>query len=138
MKNLIVASFGLVFFACAAARDKKALEEDTLSFESQEDSALFSEIDAMFKTVEAKVIYEPFVNKAGKLIEGVGDYFLVYDNQNWFIKFSAGSVLREDIAKLKDQTATFSLAEMEGLWDTDDPNVQSRIGKYVIIYEIVK
>lgn len=88
------------------------------------------------KEVEAKVIYVPFVNKAGKLIEGAGDYFLVYDGLEWFIKFSAGNVLRTDIEKLLDKTAKFRLTEHDGLWDTNDPGVQSRIGKYVAVYSI--
>jgi hypothetical protein len=136
MKNVVVVSLGFLLFACGTAREKEAPDAEASAM-IEDDTVLFSEIEAMFKTVEAKVIYEPFVNKAGKLIEGGGDYFLVYDNQNWFIKFSAGKVLREDIAKLKDQNATFSIAEMEGLWDTDDPTIQSRIGKYVAVYEIV-
>jgi hypothetical protein len=86
--------------------------------------------------VEAKVTYQPFVNKAGKTIEGAGDYFLVYEGEEWFIKFSEGNVLREDVAKYLDQTAHFTLVEREGLWDTDDPKVQSRIGKYVVVYLI--
>lgn len=89
------------------------------------------------KIVEARVKYVPFVNKAGKEIEGVGDLFLIYDGQEWFIKFSAGSVMRETVEKLIDQTARFSLAEQEGLWDTDNPEVQSRIGKYVAVFEIL-
>jgi hypothetical protein len=89
------------------------------------------------KIVEAKVKYVPFVNKAGKEIEGVGDLFLVYDGQEWFIKFSAGNVMREDVEKLIDKTARFSIIEQEGLWDTDNPEVQSRIGKYVAVFEIL-
>ena len=89
------------------------------------------------KKVEAKVIYVPFVNKAGKEIDGAGDFFLVYEGQEWFIKFSAGNVMREDVEKLVDQTARFSLAEQEGLWDTDNPEVQSRVGKFVVLFEIL-
>lgn len=89
------------------------------------------------KKGEAKVSYVPFVNKAGKEIDGAGDFFLVYEGQEWFIKFSAGNVMREDVEKLVDQTARFSLAEQEGLWDTDNPEVQSRVGKYVVLFEIL-
>lgn len=89
------------------------------------------------KTVTAKVIYEPFINKAGKVIEGVGDYFLIYDDIQWFVKFSESQIKPEQLRNLIDQNTTFELMEMEGLWDTDDPNVQSRIGKYVAILQII-
>jgi len=96
-------------------------------------------IDAStMKTVQAKVTYKPFVNKAGKTIPDAGDYFLLYDNYEWFIKFSAGNVLRTDIEKLLDQTTTFKVFELEGLWDTNDPTIQSRVGKYVSIHEIIQ
>lgn len=89
------------------------------------------------KQVEAKVIYVPFENKAGRLIEGVGDYFLVYENSEWFVKFDCSDGADPgDLKPLIDQTAKFSLTEREGQWDSDDPNVQSRIGKYVCIHAI--
>jgi len=136
MKRCAIAFIGLLFIACGTAREKDAADVADLELKPEEDT-LLTQLDAMFKTVEAKVIYEPFINKAGKLIEGSGDYFLEYDNQKWFIKFSSGTVLRDDVAKLKDQTAKFSIAELEGLWDTDNPEVQSRIGKYVAVYAII-
>lgn len=104
--------------------------EETLKFVAPE---VYDPIE-----VEAKVIYRPFVNKAGKTIEGSGDYFLEYGGEEWFIKFSAGSVLRDDVAPLLNQTALFRLTESDGLWDTDDPRQQSRVGKYVILHEIVQ
>lgn len=123
MKYFIQLSF--IFILLQSCGTSKSLEE--METES---------LPALTKTVQAKVIYEPFINKAGKLIEGAGDYFLVYENQNWFIKFSAGSVLRSDVEKFEGKTATCTVMELDGLWDTDDPNVQSRVGKYVALYSI--
>lgn len=137
MKLMVMLVVGCAVTACATKRENN----DSMGLSSSlsaEDSALQSQVSAVIKTVEARVMYEPFVNKAGVLVEGVGDYFLVYNDLHWFIKFTDGTVLREDIAKLKDQTAKFVVMEKEGLWDTDDPNVQSRVGKYVGIYEIIK
>jgi hypothetical protein len=125
MKHILCLSF--IFIALLSCGTSKSLEEMETETES---------LPALTKTVLAKVIYEPFINKAGKLIEGAGDYFLVYEDQNWFIKFSAGTVLRSDVEKFEGKTATCTVMEMEGLWDTNDPNVQSRVGKYVALYGI--
>jgi hypothetical protein len=125
MKYFIQLSF--IFILLLSCGTSKSLEEMETETES---------LPALTKTVQAKVIYEPFINKAGKLIEGAGDYFLVYENQNWFIKFSAGTVLRSDVEKFEGKTVTCTVMEMDGLWDTNDPNVQSRVGKYVALYDI--
>ncbi len=130
-----------IFFIVQSCGTSKSIEEAEAEIETEVEDV--SEVEhkieplpSFTKTVQAKVIYEPFINKAGKLIEDAGDYFLVYENQNWFIKFSAGTVLRSDVEKFEGKTATCTVMEMEGLWDTDDPNVQSRVVKYVALYGI--
>jgi hypothetical protein len=117
------ALIGLVMCACGAVKEAEVIQP------------LMNYPDDVME-VEAKVTYHPFVNKAGKTIEGAGDYFLVYEGEEWFIKFTEGNVLREDVVKYLDRTAHVTLVEREGLWDTDDPKVQSRIGKYVAIFVI--
>jgi len=94
--------------------------------------------DSLMKIIEAKVTQEPFVNKVGHVSPDRNDLYLHYDNYAWFIKFSAGSVLRIDVEKLLDKTAKFSIMEHDGLWDTDNPEHQSRVGKYVSIHEIIQ
>jgi hypothetical protein len=86
--------------------------------------------------VIAKVIRQPMVNKAGRVLEG-GEYYLVYDGDERFIKFTESSIDPSDLEPYLDKTIEFRLIEREGLWDTDNPNVQSRIGKYVAVLEIV-
>ena len=93
--------------------------------------------DLPMKIVEAKVTQEPFVNKVGHVFPDRNDLYLHYDDYAWFIKFSAGSVLRTDVEKLLDSTAKFSVIEQDGLWDTDNPEQQSRVGKFVSIHEII-
>lgn len=90
------------------------------------------------KTVVAKVVKETYENKAGRVINGVEDYFLEYAGERWFIKFSCGQITPAMIAPYDNKTATFKLDEKEGLWDTDEPDVQSRIGKYVCVFEILQ
>ena len=128
-----------LFLLCSCGNSEKAAEElsnEELVFETP--PPLDSEFEKIVKTVTATVVKEPFVNQGGHEIEGVFDFFLNFENQNWFVKFSAGKVLRTDLENIVGQTAKFSLAILDGLWDTDDPMMQSRIGKYVAIYEILE
>ncbi|MBK6526445.1 MAG: hypothetical protein IPG07_13415 [Crocinitomicaceae bacterium] len=131
----------LIFISLQSCGTSKSIEEAETEIENEvevvtEDENKNETFPSLTKTVQAKVIHEPFINKAGKLIEGAGDYFLVYEGQNWFIKFSAGTVLRSDVEKFEGKTATCTVMELDGLWDTNDPNVQSRVGKYVALYSI--
>lgn len=128
-----------IFFAFGCGNGEKATEElnnEELVFETP--PSLPEESETLMKTVTAVVVKEPFVNQGGHEIEGVYDFFLNFENQNWFVKFSAGKVLRADLEKMLGQSAKFSIGILDGLWDTDDPMMQSRVGKYVAIYEIVE
>ena len=86
--------------------------------------------------VIAKVVRQPMVNKAGRVLEG-SEYYLVYDGDEKFIKFSESEIDPADLDPYLDKSIEFRLIQREGLWDTDDPNVQSRIGEYVAVLEIV-
>lgn len=87
--------------------------------------------------VEGIVVQEQFINKGGKEIDGVFDFFLGYGNQKRFIKLMESKVSADDLLETIGKTASFEIIERHGLWDTDDPNVQSRVGDYVVILKIV-
>lgn len=128
----------ILFFASCGSAEKavEEIEKEELTYNTQQ--PLPEEFETMFKTVDAKVIKEPFVNQGGHKIEGVFDFFLNFEDKNWFIKFSSGDVLRDDLEKLVNKTAKFSISIHDGLWDTDDPMMQSRVGKYIAIHQIIE
>jgi len=83
--------------------------------------------------LKGKILKIPFVNKIGKEIPGVYDYFFEVQGEKYFIRNfkTANSLQIEDFL---EKEAIFQLSFHEGLWDSDDSNHQSRIGKYVKIY----
>jgi hypothetical protein len=81
-------------------------------------------------------IKEQFVNKAGKTIDGIYDYFFKVQGISYFIKLRSNSVSKEEINKLSGREVKASIIFQEGLWDSDDNTHQSRIGKYVSIMKI--
>ncbi len=95
----------------------------------------FTKVEELLKLyyLFGKIVKEPFVNKIGKEIPGVYDYFFEVQGEKYFIKNIklAESVQIED---LLGKEALFKLTFHNGLWDSDDSNHQSRIGKYVKIY----
>lgn len=87
--------------------------------------------------VTAKLIRKKAYNKAGREMPYSGDFFLILNGTETFVKLMESKVTSEQLEPLLDQKSKFSIIQREGLWDTDDPNVQSRIGPYVAILEIL-
>lgn len=87
---------------------------------------------------EGKITGKPFVNKVGKENPKIVDLYFETNGESYFIKFIESGVKRDEILRYVDKGLQIRGIQGEGLWDSDDPNVQSRVGKYVVIYEIVK
>lgn len=86
-------------------------------------------------TVEAKLIEKPFINKVGK--EGSSkDLYLVIKQHTYFIKWSASKVTKAEMMPFLNRKVKVKIDIRNGLWDTDDPNIQSRVGDYVAILKL--
>lgn len=97
-----------------------------------------SEIKAPeIKEFTGEIIEEPFVNKAGRVIPNVGDLFFKTEGKKHFIKLMEGKVLRVDLEKYLNQTIKVKAYLTDGLWDTDNPEMQSRIGVYMVVLEML-
>ena len=88
--------------------------------------------------VTAKLIRKKSFNKAGRELPGAGDFFLVINGKETFVKMMDSKVTTDDLEPLLDKKSKFRIVRGEGLWDTDDPNVQSRIGPYIAIIEVIE
>jgi len=89
-------------------------------------------------TYKGKIEGKAFTNKGGKTSDFIEYYFVrSSDNESFFIKFKESNVNRDEIAKWKDKAITIKGEVRNGLWDTDNPEVQSRVGIYIMISEIV-
>ncbi len=87
-------------------------------------------------TLKGKIIKQPFENKAGIILEGVNDYFLCIQGINYFIKTGKFAIKISELEKLLNKEVSYSVIFNKGLWDADDNNQQSRVGKYVIITKL--
>ncbi len=114
---------------------KARIENETKSFDfdyKKEDNS-YTSFD-----YNGKFVKEPFVNKAGKIIKDVYDYFFVIEGIKYFVKFSESDIKRADADKFLDTEVTAGVIFKDGLWDADDNTHQSRIGQYVSITGIGK
>lgn len=81
------------------------------------------------------IVSYPFVNKVGEeKPEYAEDYFLCSDGE-YFIKKSE-SHYKKDVKTLTNFYVKIDASINDGLWDTNDPNVQSRVGPYITIESI--
>jgi len=92
---------------------------------------------AIPKIYKGKVLKVNFINKAGRKIDGVFDYFFEIENKKYFIKFSEGNVKREQLENFYNWNIQVEAVITAGLWDTNDHNVQSRFGEFIILYKIL-
>lgn len=94
--------------------------------------------------VSAPVVRKEFVNKGGKAM-GYDELYLRRSMQDYFIKFCESKVSRSELEKHLPidshfQSVTLEVEFREGNWDIcegDPEEMQSRIGKYVIIHKII-
>jgi hypothetical protein len=87
-------------------------------------------------TLKGKIIKEQFVNKAGRIIQDIYDYFYVIQGEKYFIKLSDCSVNKETITENIGKEISSTIVFHNGLWDADDNTYQSRVGKYITILNI--
>jgi hypothetical protein len=85
---------------------------------------------------KGRFIKENFVTKADRKLDDVFDYFFVIEGIKYFIKFSDSSVKKNEIDKYLNRPVHADIVFKEGLWDTDDRNVQSRIGNYISVVKV--
>lgn len=95
---------------------------------------------------EGKIIRSVRVNKAGRKLQAY-DLFFQTGNEEYFIKFNEKTIAPKDVESLVQQRSngeyeseTIKIAGEigDGLWDTDDPRQQSRVGKYIMIYAVLE
>lgn len=86
------------------------------------------------------VIEKPFVRKNGEVSNFKEIYFRC-SVQDYFIKFCESEVTKKQMKKYINKGISVVMEIREGSWDIceDSPQeMQSRIGKYVVIHSIVK
>jgi hypothetical protein len=89
------------------------------------------------KIIKGTLIQKKSYNKAGRELPGLGDYYLKIKKKEYFIKVSESTIDSEELKSLLGQKTKYEVIFSDGLWDTDDPNVQSRIGEYIVILHVL-
>lgn len=85
------------------------------------------------KTYTATIVQKPFKNKIGKNSIGANDLYAKINGNLVFIKFLESNVERSEIQKYLDKKIKITGQLRDGLWDTNNPNIQSRVGQYLYI-----
>jgi hypothetical protein len=86
------------------------------------------------------VVAKPFVNKVGQ-VKGPDELYLRLSMGDFFIKFSESQVSAAEIRARLGQVITVQGEIRNGEWDIgpdDPPEMQSRIGDYVVIRSLVE
>ena len=87
---------------------------------------------------EGKVVGEPFISKVGQEDPRIIDLYFVTGGKKYFIKFLDSSVSRNEVLPYVNKGLKVQGKVNYGLWDTNNPNEQSRVGEYLVIETIRK
>lgn len=105
-------------------------------------SSLYGQKDGATKniiTAGCQVVEKAFINKGGKASD-YKELYLRCSVQDYYIKFCESKVSRKKMKKYLDKGVTVTYEVKEGEWDIckGDPEMQSRVGPYVIILSVKK
>ncbi|MFA6571517.1 MAG: hypothetical protein WCT77_09805 [Bacteroidota bacterium] len=115
LKNKIIIIIALALVICSCASTKT-------------DS--YSELSGTF-------IQKPFINKIGQEKPKFKEwYFVVSDTSEYFVKLSKSKVPLEKIKQSENKKCRIKGIIRFGMFDSEDPNVQSRAGEYLELLEI--
>ncbi len=87
--------------------------------------------------MSGKIITKAFTNKIAKENPDVQEFYFRHFYSDYFIKLSE-SRLNEDLSSYIDSYVRINAEIKNGQWDSDNPNVQSRVGDYIVIHHIEK
>ncbi len=88
--------------------------------------------------MEGIFIERSFVNKAGREYPSVRELYFRTGGEEYFVRLDRSRVKADLLRALAGKPVRVRAVMVFGLWDTDDPNVQSRVGEYLMIEEIVE
>lgn len=92
--------------------------------------------------LKGKIVVKNYINKANRKFDYKEYYFESEDSsktiQNYFIKSFENKITKQALDSINNQPISIKAILKNGLWDTNDPSVQSRFGNYIILVEILK
>ncbi len=125
---LLVAS---IFTSCKTSKIENGIRtnDETVEFTEFENS------EYIWKT--GIITMNPFVNKIGELMPEYAEQYFLCSNGEYFIKLLDCKNANADVKDFQNKYVKIRISIREGLWNTNDPNIQSRVGTYVIYDSIV-
>ena len=125
MKTIPILFFISALFAvsCLSSKNKEE-QKEKISSESDE-----------FQWYSGQIFTKPFINKIGKEHIEIQEYYFRSSGKSYFIKLSSCQY-DGNISSFNGNYVKAKGEIRNGLWDTDNPNEQSRVGEYFVFSEI--
>ncbi|MDD3687093.1 MAG: hypothetical protein PHE56_10055 [Bacteroidales bacterium] len=94
------------------------------------------EFSGSYEWKNAIIYSESFTDKGGQEHHEIKDYFIFTQDGEYFIKLSECKTSDLKIEQINAHLVRVRVKISDGLWDTNDPNVQSRVGSYAVFDSI--
>lgn len=117
--------FALVIFplSCTAEQEREISATNPIHFDQG-------------NLISGRIVKRNFINKAGREYPNIREYYVLTGGQTYFIKLSEGNVTARDLERYPGKSIRMRVRFRNGLWDTDDPGLQSRTGPYIVILSV--
>ncbi len=88
--------------------------------------------------ITGKLLKMNYINKRGDIIPDLFDFYLETTEANLFIKLDECKIKIEELENNINKKVKLKAIKKNGLWDADNQEIESRIGEYISIIEIIK
>ena len=94
-------------------------------------------INLLMKRYQGKIVTESFKDQRGRVHTNRIDFYFEYAGKKWFIKLIDSEITKENLVPYIDKTIEVEAEFHQGLWDTNNLMIASRVGEYVVILHIL-
>lgn len=129
---IIVLCVSIFAISCKTSK----VEKDLIKYEETVEFIEIENSEYMWKT--GIITMSPFVNKIGEVMPEYAEHYFLCSEGEYFIKLMDCKNVNAEVKDFKNKYVKMHISIGDGLWDTNDPNVQSRVGSYVIYDSIVE
>lgn len=130
---ILVISICFILSSCNfnKAAETKATEVESDDFTDETEGTIY-------KWETGLITSSPFINKVGEAMPEFDETYFLCSKGEYFIKFMDCENTNANAKDFVNKYVKMKVSIEDGLWDTNNPNIQSRVGEYIIYDSIIE
>jgi hypothetical protein len=138
MKTIALSTLSVLILIAIALLSCKSPQAEKKIIDNNETVKTTEFEDSAYIWKTGVITMSPFITKFGEEIPENSQHYFLCSNGKYFIKLMNCKNVNADVKDFKNKYVKMKISIHDGLWDTNNPEHQSRIGPYVIYDSIVE